>query len=185
MLPYETLSGANYGIWMRPRDGYYVSSRTPPLYTNARSPPTAVNSLAPFLPRPGPSGGHLYPSLRPSGAKSSSRPYSADVGRLISVAEVKMIMGVTGITVEINIGDCVIFFAALWIESKFCYDFFKLHCGRQKQGNHSLMHCMIEGDGYLRVKTQTYIPILGLPLSCRWIEHCFLTTLLHKMYLCV
>jgi len=87
LLPYETLSGANYGIWMRPRDGYYVSSRTPPLYTNARSPPTAVNSLAPFLPRPGPSGGHLYPSLRPSGAKSSSRPYSADVGRLISVAE--------------------------------------------------------------------------------------------------
>ena len=52
-----------------------------------RSPSTALNSLAPFLPRPGPTS-HLYPSMRPgAGTKSSSRPYSADVGRLISVAE--------------------------------------------------------------------------------------------------
>ena len=37
LLPYETLSGANYpGYWMRPGDGYYVSSRTPPRYTMPR-----------------------------------------------------------------------------------------------------------------------------------------------------
>ena len=37
LLPYETLSGANYPYMnMRPGDGYYVSTRTPPLYTSAR-----------------------------------------------------------------------------------------------------------------------------------------------------
>ena len=37
LLPYETLSGANYPyLNMRPGDGYYVSTRTPPLYTSAR-----------------------------------------------------------------------------------------------------------------------------------------------------
>ena len=68
------------------------------LLSVSRSSPQAVSSLAPFLPRAGPST-HLYPSTGPgypgptlrhgpgSGARSSSRPYSADVGRLLSVAE--------------------------------------------------------------------------------------------------
>ena len=90
LLPYETLSGANYPeFWMRPGDGYYVSTRTPPLYTNVRSPPTQLTSLAPFLPRAAPSKSHLYPPapMRTGNSKSSSRPYSADVGRLVSVEE--------------------------------------------------------------------------------------------------
>ena len=91
LLPYETLSG----VWVRPGDpgGYYVSNRSPPLYTSVRS-PTNLTSLAPFLPRPGPSQhpSHLYPApsiTRRDGppAKPSSRPYSADVGRLLSVQE--------------------------------------------------------------------------------------------------
>ena len=88
LLPYESLSG----VWMRPGDGYYVSNRSPPLYTSVRS-PTNLTSLAPFLPRPGPSQhAGLYPAspiTRRDGppAKPSSRPYSADVGRLLSVQE--------------------------------------------------------------------------------------------------
>ena len=91
LQPYESLSG----VWMRPGDGYYVSNRSPPLYTSVRS-PTNLTSLAPFLPRPGPSQhlppSHLYPAppiTRRDGppAKPSSRPYSADVGRLLSVQE--------------------------------------------------------------------------------------------------
>ena len=99
-----------YG-WGRlgPGDGYYVSPRTPPMYTSAQSPPAQVTSLAPFLPR-GPtqqyySGNSPYssqsgypPVLTPNhispnsqrkdrtGPKSG-RPYSADVGRLLSVQE--------------------------------------------------------------------------------------------------
>ena len=88
LMPYETLSG----VWMRPGDGYYVSNRSPPLYTSVRS-PTNLTSLAPFLPRPGPSQhAVIYPPspiTRRDGpsAKPSSRPYSADVGRLLSVQE--------------------------------------------------------------------------------------------------
>ena len=81
LLPYESL-------WMRPGpgEGYYVSNRSPPLYTSVRS-PTNLTSLAPFLPRPAPSQ-HLYPATRErSQAKPTSRPYSADVGRLLSVQE--------------------------------------------------------------------------------------------------
>ena len=62
LLPYETLSGANYPGYY----GYYVSphGRSPPVYTSARAPAAQVTSLAPFLPRPPPSQSHagLYPS---------------------------------------------------------------------------------------------------------------------------
>jgi len=81
LLPYETL-------WVRPGpgEGYYVANRSPPLYTSVRS-PTNLTSLAPFLPRPAPST-QLYPVPRErSQAKPTSRPYSADVGRLLSVQE--------------------------------------------------------------------------------------------------
>ena len=116
MLPYETLSGANYPTHLEygwgqvgPGEGYYVSPRTPPVYTSVRS-PQAVSSLAPFLPQRGPpqqfygrpspysSQGEYPPVLTPSqispqlklrerSGPKSGRPYSADVGRLISVQE--------------------------------------------------------------------------------------------------
>jgi len=117
MVPYETLSGANYPSrfeygWGRlgPGDGYYVSPRTPPMYTSALSPPSQVTSLAPFLPQRGPTqqyypgnspyssqGGyppvptpnHISPNSqrRDRTGPKSGRPYSADVGRLLSVQE--------------------------------------------------------------------------------------------------
>ena len=105
LLPYETLSGANYYAGFPSYYGggagggadqcYAPASRTPPLYTSAgRQPqPAQLASLAPFLPRsvaaPG-SGQYLQPGPVASRERSGprpARPYSAEVGRLLSVQE--------------------------------------------------------------------------------------------------
>ena len=110
MVPYETLSGANYPSRFEygwgGLGGYYVAP--PPMYTSALSPPSQVTSLAPFLPQRGPAQ-QYYPSpyssqgayppgfiqnqispnlqRRERTGPKSGRPYSADVGRLLSVQE--------------------------------------------------------------------------------------------------
>jgi len=103
MVPYDSFPSTpqhfGYG-WpgLGPGDGYYVSNRTPPVYTNARSPPQhCVASLAPFLPQgrstyhyPSPPTPVLPPPTHSPGLprrEPGGRPYSADMGRLVSVEE--------------------------------------------------------------------------------------------------
>lgn len=119
--PYQGLTGSSFpyqwGVNMAgPEHGYFVSQRTPPIYSQTRS-PTAVTSLAPFLPQRNIQNQPLFPHTSPYSSRlhhsppsyhspappqqfspgsqrrertqqpKPPRPFSADVGRLLSVQE--------------------------------------------------------------------------------------------------
>jgi len=96
-LPYETLANYPGHAWGGPGsgDGYYLSPRTPPIYSSARQ-NSNMAPLRDYLPAPhynvypssspAPPPPHISPNS-PRRERGAPRPYSADVGRLLSVEE--------------------------------------------------------------------------------------------------